>query len=96
MKKVIICLLLAIAACNCEVKVKDAKAQTNTIPAYKIADIDADGTIKFLRYNIDGMDYGIFTAMPADYRSGVSMVIINLTKDSLEVARLKNILPLNK
>ncbi len=77
MKKITICLILAVILSNCEIRVKEAKAEyhlmntgesTQTVYAYK--------TFSNMRY--------LFTTT---YHGGSTAV--NLTKDSLEVELLK-------
>lgn len=75
MKKIIICLLAAITLSNCEVKVKEAKAQSTKI-AYNL---------RVTTESIEGMDFLIFYS---GYESRAPYVI-NLTKEKLEIELLR-------
>lgn len=73
--KVFICLILSFILLNCEVKVKESKAQSFGA-YYSIQDL-----------NIEGMTYRTFS----DQRGGnaSALFVVNLTKDKLEVEKLK-------
>lgn len=77
MKKIIICLLIAIIATNCEVKVKETKAQERRY----------NRQLDYI--NIDGMRYAVFTPAAMSTSGDGGIFVINLTKDELEVQLLK-------
>ena len=88
MKKLIICLLVAITLTNCEVGVRKSNAE---IPIYHVMRIGEQAEVVQSTHLWKGMQYMVlvpFDGGPA---------IINLTKDSLEVELLrKQIEVLNK
>jgi len=81
MKKLLICLILAIALSNCEVSVKKANSQI----IKTLQDSNGRIDICIYQYTVDGIDYRIV-------HTGVSYggtSVINLTKDKLEIELLK-------
>lgn len=87
MKKLIICLFIAIALSNCEVKVQSTQAQEQA-PAQNAGwrNYSYKEEIK------QGMKYGIWYG---DYfhggsiSTGYCLAVVNLTKDSLEIELLR-------
>ncbi len=91
MKKILICLILAIILTNCEVRVKQAQAQVTphwTELSYYSNQQNASGYgTEFKRIVIDSMEYALFTSV-GTYNHGTPF-LVNLTKDKLEIELLK-------
>lgn len=80
MKKIILCLLVAIILSNCEIKPREAKAEMTPIAC------GIDGSANCVTYKIvtvDGIEFAIF----ATYKGGVTTH--NLTKEKLEIQLLQ-------
>ena len=86
MKKIIICLALAIGLSNCEIRVKEANAQTeDKIKESHHIELDSYGGVNWTKVTIDGMDYAVFV----EGSGHTSPFVVNLTKDQLEIEHLK-------
>lgn len=82
----IICLVLTIALSNCEIRVKEASAQTkNEIKESHYIDVRSYGGVNWARVTIDGMDYAVFVSGSGH----TSPFVVNLTKEKLEIEHLK-------
>ena len=82
MKKLVICLIAAIILSNCEVRVKEVKAQSSGNSQNIIVD----------HFTIDGMDYAVFTVVSErTYNSGTNGVsVVNVTRDKLQCEIIKS------
>lgn len=78
MKKLLICTLAAIVLSNCDISVKQSKAQTGYSHVYDYKEVV-----------IEGMKYGIWYVTSQTSQTGYATSVINLTKDSLECAVLR-------
>ena len=74
MKKIVICLLTAIMLMNCEVKVQSSQAQAQTKSEYD-----------FIDQKVGNITYRIWS-YTTNFDGSKSISVLNLTKDSLEVA----------
>lgn len=84
MKKILICLFGAILLTNCEIKVKETKAQTpNQNTSYHLCYTGHFTEVVYSYKTYRNMDYVVISQ-----REG-GVTIINLTKDELEVELLK-------
>ncbi len=81
MKKILACLVLAVVLVNCEVGVKQTKAQEGLYNGYYTYHYDEEIH--------DGMKFGIWWKTGESSQTGYTVFAVNLTKDSLEVALLR-------
>lgn len=81
MKKYLICLVFAVILSNCEVKMQRTNAQI----IHNINDNLGNANIYVYQYSEQGMTYRIFHT-GSSYGGAY---VVNLTKDSLEVALLR-------
>jgi len=82
MRKFIICLIGAIILSNCEIRPKQAHAQSS----------GNSGNITVDHYTIDGMDYAVFTYLTqargsSELAGGIS--VVNVTRDKLQCEIIK-------
>ncbi len=82
MKKLVL-LPLMFFALSCEVSVKKSKAQ-NYVESHI-----SSGVYAYEEQTIEGMVYGIWYVKSNTHHTGYSTTVVNLTKDSLEVAVLR-------
>lgn len=90
MRKILICLILAIILSNCEISVKKAKAEANpnwTEEQYYPAEYKGNGGTFFKRIYIDSIEFGFFQST-ATYSTG-NPFVVNLTKEKLEIELLR-------
>lgn len=85
MKKIILCLLVAVILTNCDVSVKpkEAKAEESNVVCS-----DNGNCVSYRNRVIDGIEYAIFYHGQAGSQSGSQPFVINLTKEKLEIELL--------
>ena len=84
MKKILICLIVAIIASNCEISLNKAKAQDEKVVT-EISPLQRYRKTEMVRVTVDGMELMVFFAS-----SGyTSPHVINLTKEKLEIELLR-------
>lgn len=79
--KYIISLMIVFVLSNCEVKVRESKAQEKYFNIYSYTE----------EYH-NNMKFGIWYVKQNSSQTGYSIIVVNLTKDSLEVEYYKKML----
>jgi hypothetical protein len=79
MKKIIVCFLLITILSNCEIKLKEVKAQSNNF----------HNRYTYVEEIHDEMKFGVWYVSDGTSQTGYATSVVNLTKEKLEVELLK-------
>lgn len=90
MKKILVCLLIAVVLSNCEVRVKEANAQIGnrvTESEYFVIPKTNNAGYYINRITVDSMEFAVFVSHGSSNMGNTT--VINLTKERLEIEVLK-------